>query len=755
MNEDFEIADTADVNRANPCCCPEAECLYAEIQFQNRDSDLCKGGATPWFKNYDDPESYPNAFDILSVGKLMPLYKREVYSYLAEKNGEKSETWEYSSGHVVSQTFKFESTVNFSFTTTVDREYGQVKEFWPRGSEPLGYCPPESTIFAAEAVADGVKTLAAVDGIVQVVLSTPDVRPNHPTDVDEDGKPVKAGWFQFSVDGQTYGLSGPEFTINLNEGDTTCHEFSVRHLCGGNGKWSKPKVFSLKSNPCCKDPEPPGCGDYTEGNAIWSGTREYLQSGGNRWTSTYSNTSGGSSTDTGDTGCDDNGVSNIPPGLIGGIFGSIFIPQVALQYTLSTTADKVEFERTATENKTTLSWTVNRSGSNPLDPDVPDPPGWRGAMWNESGTARIVEKTTYSDDQNQGKSTIEQMFSTLLGKVKGYSKTYGWGITISGGWFDGGNARAVGGYPETQGGGFGGLAQLWVKIRECRFRWKVPDEHVGTTYKTKWNIGRFHDRWITWRAEYYEWAVKKYTFLHKPKPGDPDYPKLADFYNDPSTPVNEAQTALKEAIDAIKAIPDPGAAPPEPVELRPEIIGKQEIWEWTSSQGEQPDEAIDRCDPTKYSRELHEPTKPKRTDFGTEDLFKAAVESYKTALAAYKAAVAKRKADSKRQSPWFIITPDKWSDWRGKPDPVPDLPKTPPPTESDRKAHALAVKRYDFLLGRYKSEPHSGLYVCNVRHICLESPYGTIENTDFRFPNTKLPTLDPTKEDPARWDDWY
>lgn len=750
MNEAFEMSDTAEVNAANPCCCPEAECLYAEIQFQNRDSEICKGGFTPNVRNYDTPESWPNAFDLLSVGKLIPCYKKQTYSYLAEKSGQKSETWEFSTSGAVSDTFVFASKVNFSFTTTIESEYQQPLDFWPAGSEPAGYCPPESLIFAKSASASGYRKLAAVDGIVPVVLITPDVRPNHPTEVNEDGSPVKIGGFEFRVDGVSFS-SGPEFTIHLNEDDTTCHEFRVRHVCNGAGKWSKPFVFSLNSNPCCKEPEPMACNEYTTGNAIWSGTREYLQSGGYQWTSTYSG-DGDPSTDTGDNGCDDDGnISNLPPGLIGS-----FIGQLALQYIFTDIPDSIAFARTPEERSFTQSWTESFSNSIPIE--MPDPGGWRQANASESGTARIVEKTTYSDDQNQGKSTINSMFATLLGKVKGYSKSYGWGITIGGEWFSSGNAQAVGAYPETQAGGFGTVAQLWIKMRECRFRWKVPDEHEGTTYKTKWNIGWFHDRWITWRAEYYDWAVKKYTFLHKPKPGDPDYPKLADFYNDPSTPANGAQTALKEAIDAINAIPDPGAAPAEPVELRPEIVGKQEIWEWSSSQGEQADEVIDRCDPTKYSRELHEPMKPKREDYATDDLFKAAVESYKTTVEDYKAAVAKRKADSKRQSPWYIINPDKpdkWSDWRGKPDEVPDLPKTPPPTEGDRKAHALAVKRYNFLLGRYKSEPHSGLYVCNVRHICLESPHGTIENADHRFPSTKLPTLDPTKEEPDRWADWY
>lgn len=751
----FEMSDTDDLNAANPCCCREAACYYAQIDYQSRDSEICKGGWNPYFKQNDNPETYPNALDLETYGKLVPLYKTSTYTSHIVKSGKVSQTWEYSSSHVVSQTFKWEASLEFDFTTTITSENQKPLDEWPAGSQPLGPCPPESAVFAGNASASGIKIGEAVEDIVPVILSTPDVRPNHPSEVDENGKPAKAGHFEWRVDGSFVGLGGNVFTIHLNKSDTTCHEFTVRHICGGAGKWAKPKVFSLNGNPCCKEAEKQSCRDDTTGNPQWSSSQKYLSDGGSTWTSSYSNTSGDSSSDSGTgSACDGSVPDNVPPGIVGGTFGSIFLPYHPLQWIDVLNADTVHTDRTVAEEIATFTWKENNNSENPLDPEEPDPPGWRAASQNDNGTAKLVEKTTLSNDQNQGSSTVDGMFATLLAKAKAYPESFGWGITLGGGVFPSGSeARAIGGYPESAGG-TNGIGIIFARIREIRFRWEVPDNHDGTSYKTQWNIGRFHDRWVTWRGEYYQWAVKKYDFIQKPKPGDENYPKLSDFWNDPTTPENEAKEALKWAIEALDAIKDPGNAPEEPKDLKPEIISSPSPWVWFDTQGEKPDERIDACDPTKYSRELHEPDRPKREDFYTDEQFKAAAESYKSALESYRADVAARKAASKRQSPWHIITPDKWSDYRTKPDPVQPLPENP--DENDRKAHDRATKRYNFLLGRFNSTHHASLVICNVRHTCnIGDPAGEIENWDRRFPTTELPPLNPTKEDPSRWADWY
>ncbi len=741
MNITFEMAGTYDVNAANPCCCPEALCADAEIEYQSREVYLCKGGFTPNIKTEDHP-----GFDLDTYGVKMPLYKTKTVTSNVSKSGNISSTWKWTSAGVVHATYKWSSSVGYNFTTTVVSEYEQPLHHWDAGSEPLGYCPPESLIFAGSAGTNGTKIDAAVDGIVPVTLLATDVRPEHPTEVDGDGHPLKLGTYEWRVDGSSAGSTdAPELLIHLTEGDTTCHEYIVRHVCGGAGKWSEPRIFSLNDNPCCKEPEAMPCTSYTTGNPQWSASQEYVMGGGYKWTSASTPESGSASTQSGTGGgCipPASSPTNIPNDLESNPWFAADFPFYWMDDLNSSTVSVSITQVSTTE---TITWIANTNNTFTPNPDD-DPPGWVSTAYSESGSVVVTNKTLFSNDQNQGTASVDALFNKAAAMAKGYTDTWGWGN-------GGSSARADGGYPETQGG-TAGIGILFVRFRQIRHRWKVPDSHDGSAHKTQWNVGRFHDRWMTWRGEYYEWAVKKYAFLQKPKKGDDNYPKLSDFWNDPSTTENEAKDALKSAIDALDAIKDPGKAPEEPTDLKPEIVSSPEPWTWNDSQGEQPDERIDACDPTKYARELHKPEEPKRDDFATDEQYKAAVESYKSALATYNAAVAARKAASKRQSPWFIITPDKWSDYREKPDPVPPLPDDP--TEDDKKARELAGKRYNFLLERFNSTHHASLLVCNVRHTCnIGDPNGEIENWDLTYPTTSLPALDPAKEDPARWAEWY
>lgn len=743
MTIPFEFSDTADYNAANPCCCQAAACAYPSIEYQSREAELCKGGWLPNMKANTTPEPYPSAFDLETYGRLVPLYKTSTFTSYSVKSGTVSQTWEYSVDHVVSQTFQWNATLNFAFTTTITSENQKALDEWPAGSAPLGPCPPESTVSAGKASAAGVAVGTAVDGLVPVTLSTPDVRPDHPTDVDDDGRPLKAGSYGWLVDGSSYSSTAPELVVNLTEGDTTCHEFRVRHICGGPGQWSKAKVFSLNSNKCCKEPEPMACSDYSTGNPQWSASQKYLSDGGSSWTSSYSNTGGDSSSDSGaGSACDGTGPDNVPLSLEGGSGFDSYLP---LEWITLLNADTVKTTRTANESGTTWEWIENTNFDSTLDPGEPDPAGWRGASQHDNGTAKLEEKTTMSNDQNQGKPSVDALFSKLRSTVLRYAASYGWSGGSS-------TARATGGYPETEGGNYG-TSHLFAKIREIRHRWEVASSYDGSGIKTQWNTGRFHDRWLAWRGEYYDWAVSKYAFLQKPKPKDATYPKLSDFWNDPSTPENEAKDALQAAIAALDEIKDPGTAPAEPKDLKPEILSSPAPWTWASTQGEQQEENIDACDPTKYGRELHEPEKPKREDYATDAQYTSAVTAYNSALASYKTAVESRKTRSKRQSPWYVITPDKWSDHRAKP---PEVSTVDSPGADDiaERDHALLV--YRFLLRRWEGEHHASIHVCNVRHTCnLGDPAGEIENWDRRFPTTELPPLDPAKEDPSRWSDWY
>lgn len=734
MNIIFEMADTDDLNAANPCCCPELACPKATIEYQYRDAEDCIGGYPPYYRynDGDDEDTRPNAFDLWTVGKLVPLYKKSEFAQVATRNGTVSSTWKhYSEAGAVLGTYEWNASLSFDFTWTTTSEAGKAIDEWPAGSEPFGQCPPEDTIIPVDAPTPNASKGEVDEGTVEVKLSIADVRPNHPTETDGDGAAVKCGHYEWMVDGSIYGNQSNELTIHLNEGDTTCHEFRVRHICGGNGKWSKAKVFSMSDNPCCKEAEKPACNDKTTGNEQWSGSQQYLSANGSTsWTSVFSGGDGigdPSSQSGNSSACDGTSPTNTPP---------VFSEYYPLQWVDNNNADTVVVAVSANEHSVTSTWLESTSLS--AEPDPEDPSfGWFATSQADTGTAKLVEKTTLSEDRNKGTSSVDTLFSKLLATVKGYADTYNWRP-------GGSQAVAVGGYPETQMGS-NGTGIIFVRVRQIRHRWKVPADYDGDSYKTQWNIGRFHERWLTWKEEYYTWAVEKYAFLQKPKPGDDAYPKRKDF---------ESDDDYKAAVDAIDDIKDPGKAPVEPEGLKPEIVSSPGPWVWKSSQGESADEKIDQCDPTKALRELHEPVKPKRQDYGTDEQFKSAMASYESNLASYRAAVDARKANSKRQSPWYVTTPDKWSDYRTKPDPVPPLPDEP--TEQDRKDHERATKRYDFLLEKFNTAHHAALFICNVRHTCnIGDPAGEIENWDRAFLTTSLPDLDPTKEDPSRWSEWY
>lgn len=722
----FEFATVADFNALSPCCCPAAECPAPVFAYQFRDSETCKGGWSPWLKDDDRPDG----FDMEKPGKLVPLYKEQKESETIEKSGNLSETWKNSSGGVVTDTFVFTAAVAYSFTTSQQSAYGKRLEEWEAGSQPFGGCPPESTVMAATATASGV-SLGEVDedGNVTVTLSTPENRPEDPGNPGE-----KAGFYQFRVDGFTYGASGNELEITMQADDDSCHEFQVRHVCGGNGKWSEPKVFTVKANPCCEDPEPLSCFTFTTGNVQWSNSAEYLANGGGTWTTSY--TSGGSDSGT-FSSCDGTEPDSSPPGFqfrpaIDGLLGS---------------SEGYETTATYTPSKRTVIVRTSRddSESNPIDPGD-DPPGWQVTSLTDSGTVTVTDTLEWTNDQNQGKSSINRMFAELLGTAQRLGSTYGWGLELPG-FGIGSNiggviARAIGEYPETDG--FTALGYLRVRLRQFRYRWEVPESHDGDFYRVRWNIGKFHDRWVAWVPEYYEWAVAKHAFLTKPKPSDPSYPKRKDF------PDAESYNA---AVAAINAIEDPGAAPEEPTELRPSIVESPSPWEWKSSQAQREPENIDRCDPTKDEREPPRPEPPDRDNYPDSEDFNEAMDDYREALEEWESDREKERQRSKRQSDWWIVTPDEWSDWRGEPDPIPDLPEDP--TEEDREVHERRKRQFSFLTTRWNNERHCSLTVCNVRRSCGDPPEGTIEEWDLAFPVTELPPLNPGKEDPARWASWY
>ena len=360
MNDEFEMSDTDEVNALNPCCCPEPACLYADLESQTRDSLECKGG---WLA-YTKTDNYPAAFDTLTVGKLIPLYKVRTVSHSVIKSGSLKSVWKYASGGVTEQTFIYNATVAYEATDSQVSEYGKQPWDFPAGTQPLGPCPPESLIFPVSASPSDIKRGATEDGLTEVILQTTEGRPDHPTDTDDEGNPTKAGYYEWMVDGLSIGFGGPERLIYLNEDDATCHEFTVRHICGGNGAWGKPKVFSLNPNPCCKTPEPVGCNESADGNWISNKSQAYLTLNGESWTTSYSNTLGDSSSDVSNAdACAEDGINNIP-----GSLESSFTPRPALEYIFSGAEG---YTTTSTRTPSTDSVVQNwaRSSTNSVEDD--------------------------------------------------------------------------------------------------------------------------------------------------------------------------------------------------------------------------------------------------------------------------------------------------------------------------------------------------------------------------------------------------
>lgn len=123
-------------------------------------------------------------------------------------------------------------------------------------------------------------------------------------------------------------------------------------------------------------------------------------------------------------------------------------------------------------------------------------------------------------------------------------------------------------FPSTTG-------QRSLRYRQQTFRWIVPEDHGGTYFTVVWDSYLVPDAWIQWRNDYYAWAVAKYAYLNRPEPGDPDYPVIGDFFDDPETDEDEREAALADAIAALPQ--DPGTAPEEPDDV-PELIDTH-TWE--------------------------------------------------------------------------------------------------------------------------------------------------------------------------------
>lgn len=759
----WDVISAGDFNRRNPCCCPVPECVGPVYEIQHRDVTVCRGGFGPFTKarapESEEEEPYPDAFDIWpsseTAGNVVPVFKnRETRVEVTEAGSVTMLCDFYNESSTLTDSYTFTQTVDFVETQATGEAFGKRLEEWPAGNMPAGDCGD-----AKDVVPDGVPvgsftvgtpfTNEAEEYVVVVTLSWTEVR--HSETVGEDT--VFWGSYQVLVDGASYGVSGTELEIELLWEDFTCHEFQVRELAPrANGQWSDVVKFSVRPMPCCEEPEPLGCNESTEGNLISTASQDERNNRAGTWTAEG---------ETGTINACDFDINDIPNPTPFGLpfFTSLYITGDPQQNFVIRTPEKEERRKL---------WVVFDTEEGELDPA---PQGWYRMEQTAEGTlegvgseeetvehvARIQKEIVeLTEDQNAGESTAASLFTEAAAMLEELDASWGWGMTLGGRpWI--GDAAALAHWPVV---GDTLLENLRCDVRQIRHRWEVPAEFELESYKVFWSYARFSEQWLDWKAAYWEWAVAKWAFVSKPGPGDADYPVIGDFVDDPETPENEAADALAAAIAALDAITDPGDAPEEPETLRPVVISDPAVmeWEWNVSQEQQEPEVIGTCDPTRAARELYEPTAP------GEEASLEEIEAYEAALAEYEAAVMERDTRSERQSPWYLLRPDRWARWFPEPEAPAEVPPLGgDPTPEEVAAHALAVAEYErlsgafeVLHGQWETARREGVSICNVRYSCVpNSPYGPVFSYSPDFPTTELPPLHPTERDPQQWAAWW
>lgn len=752
----WDVVSEADFNRRNPCCCPVPEAVPPEYQIEYRDLTLCKGGYGPFTKQ-NEPEDtgeepYPDAFDIYpdsgNAGTKIPVYKhKQVRSEDSETAECRIHALEYDGAENVLDSYFFDAATDFDETVTQDAEYRKPLEDWPAGNYPYSACGPGKSIFPGEPPGErdydvGIPYYIGDDYVVDITFSWEETR-----------TPNGAGFwgtYEIMVDGEIGEVDGTEVVMTLLWSDYTCHEWRVRakipSVVGTTyGQWTNALEFGAHPPLACCHPGEMACDEESEGNLISSIDQDTRNKAGDTWSVTT-----GSDTDSGDyDSCDPPTIPN-PTGF------TLNFPRDFM----STFGEHDWTTRLPHKETRTRIWVVDHPDEYPDDPVGVT--GWilinysaEGSMTAEDADGETVEKVgrlrkdivEFTEDQNGEEAGGDAIFEELkISQLDMLDETYGWGATLTGRPWRGHAASLyhwpVVGDPVSQ--------LLRIDVRQARVRWQVPEDHPLESYGVYWSYARFSEQWLEWKAAYWEWALAKWAFVSKPAPGDPDYPVIGDFTDDPETEDDEAQEALDAAIAALDAITDPGEAPEEPEALRPVVISDPEVlsWEWTSEQGVQEPEEVGGCDPTYEERTLIEPVDP------GEGATTEQIEAYEEALAEYEAAVAARDAASTRQSPWFILGPDRWARWITEP--VPPGPLPPDPTSAQIAKRIRLMGAYETLTDQFQSARRESVWICNVRYSGIpNAPFGPVFAYDPRFLTTDLPPLHPTEADPAAWELWW
>lgn len=802
-------------SRAFSCCCPERVCPKGIIEQDVRVARSCKPGYLPFFKVYngDNTIDYASAFDVRSAGVSVPVYKHQEISSSAISTASIAIRAKHYTAGTADGTYSFNSRYSLSSSASIASEFLKPMEHWPASNQTAGPCPDRSTITPDGIPSPTFSILATgdTDGIpfpepgdppvttVAVKFSWLDVRVDDPD--SETEPPAKLGSYEVSLDGGSAipaGISHDDGTGTLTfnptayvaifaDSDHAIHTIRARLVIGGsNGQWSTPVTFNIAS---------PACADFVGDCETWSTTGN-LQvtpdaatvAAAESWTSINSTTD--PTTQTGGSTCPETvggdpptGATNVPADL--GVLPNNGANLIAAANHRETISDTQSPSTYAVIQRG--SWPIpdpdheDGPGDPPTDPPAevdPTPPegetlsGWYVTLDYQVATITTNETTERTVDQNGGYGTVASMRSAAASIVSGWDGEWAWGhganyitielgpdLNVSHG------VRCYGSYPITDGYTVAG-GSLFCSYAQMRYRWEVPSASLftGNSYRVRWSVAKFDDRWMIWRERYIVWALKKKAFLTKPEPGDPDYPVLADYFDDPDTPVNEAQEQLDAAIALIDAITDPGSAPAEPTDLRPSIVGTYE-WEWSKDGAtSRPIPVLDFCDPTRLTREsehLEMSPPPDRADFpeGTEG-----DEAYAEAVADRDAAIASWNERSKRLSDWYTIDPDRASDAM--------QPKTgagplasdyqnsegkwnPGGEDAYNAAHAAWESSVAWRAARFSSHEriHESYRICDVRFSCGASLGGDLaEEWDRSYPTTSLPVIDATSIN--SWD-WY
>lgn len=763
MSFDFLLTSTSAWNGFNPCCCNYDTCGPPTLISQNRDNQACRSGFSPNFKDYPTSGSSqrPDAFDLRVANVHIPIYQSEVITFQQTRAGSRTlaAVSHDAEGEQNGQS-QVTSTASFFGQSSTETRYNTLPHEMPASTRSAaGTCPPLS----------GISVSTPPSGIaVNFLPGTPagwtvpkytwnDNRPNDPT--SESDPPTKIGTFNLNINGSIYNVTDPELTLQTGIPPNAgyCARVRIKLTIGdGSSAWSQDEWVRKSSalNPCCTEtaqqPDFPDCNTgFATGHVQWSTfpIQRGRQLGIWRLTWSTGEESGsysdyfGCSRQSGEDpepGDDPNDDFQNPANL------SIDPPSLSLNQTFNQT-----IEWTHDQYKNTVVRTSIYDLSQPPDPEAE---GWAGTTNTQSFAATDIEIRKKDDDQNTS-SVLSSLQTTASDKLIAFPQDERWGVTITGGIpgvLDGALARAVSWRPRTDGSGSSGAAagagnQIYAKIRQTRYAWEVPTgfSGIGNTYVVTWSVGRFSHRWVKWRGEFYEWMRNKYRFLHKPKPGDSNYPKRSDY---PSGSTGDAMFAA--AILAINNIEDPGDPPVEPEGHEPVVVSGPLTWEWSSDQNESPLVELDQCAPG-YPRY---PVEPQRSNYpptqaGT-DAYLAAHQSWQNNMNAIKARTA-------RQSNWYLNTPGRYSLDMALPTPPNPLPSTPPPTQAQREQYNRNLAAYNNRMVWYREANQDDYVICDVTYGCGQTPSGPLMFSDTRFATSTLPVIDLETTNPEIYAEWF